>query len=143
MNDNKPIKFDIKKFSSRLHGLMKEKGLTIYSLSDVVYLSSGAISRYINAKMKPKRTTVEAMAKYFNVNSDWLMGISDEREICSLNEKLQTEKNLILSDDQILLLLSCLKIHQMQSKLLTGKENIQLNDIEVILKDYQREENIL
>jgi len=132
------MKIDIKKFSSRLHELMKENGLTTYSLGNIVYLSSGAISRYINAKMKPKRTTVEAMAKYFNVNSDWLMGISDERETCSSIEKLDNiqEKHLILSDEQISLLLSCLKIQQIQSKLLIGEENIQLNDIEVILKDY-------
>jgi len=136
MDSNKIIKLDIKKFSSRLRGLMKEKGLTTYSLGDVVYLSSGAISRYINAKMKPKRTTVEAMAKYFNVNSAWLMGIDDERGICSSSEKSQTEKHLTLSDAQILLLLDCLKIQQMQSKLLTGKENFQLNDIEMVLKDY-------
>ena len=136
MSSNEPIKLDIKKFSSRLHELMKEKGLTTYTLGDIVYLSSGAISRYINAKMKPKRTTVEAMAKYFNVNPDWLMEIDDERGICLSSEKLQGEKHLLLSDDQILLLLDCIKIQQMQSKLFTGKENAQLNDIEIILEDY-------
>jgi len=132
------MKLDTNKFSSRLHKLMKEKGLTVYSLGDIIYLSPSAISRYINAKMKPKRTIIEALAKYFNVNSDWLMGISDERGICLLNERLQNvqEKHLILSDEQISLLLSCLKIQQIQSKLLIGEENIQLNDIEVILKDY-------
>ena len=132
------MKLDTNKFSSRLHKLMKEKGLTVYSLGDIIYLSPSAISRYINAKMRPKRTIIEALAKYFNVNSDWLMGISDERGICLLNERLQNvqEKHLILSDEQISLLLSCLKIQQIQSKLLIGEENIQLNDIEVILKDY-------
>ena len=139
MNSNEPIKIDIKKFSSRLHELMKEKDSTTYSLGDVVYLSSSAISRYINAKMKPKRTTVEVLAKYFNVNSDWLMGINDERSFYSSNEKLENnqDKRPILSDDQISLLLNCIKIQQMQSKLLTGKENFQLNDIEIIIKNYK------
>jgi len=138
MSSNEPIKFNINKFSSRLHQLMKENNLTTYTLGDIVYLSSGAISRYVNAKMKPKRTTVEVMAKYFNVNPDWLMGIDDERGTCSLDERFKDiqDKHLLLSDDQILLLLDCIRIQQMQSKLFTGKENVQLNDIEIILKDY-------
>ena len=138
MNTNEPIKFNINKFSSRLHELMKENNLTTYTLADIIYLSPSAISRYINAKMKPKRTTIEILAKYFNVNSDWLMGIDDERGIYTLDERLENiqEKHLILLDDQILLLLDCIKIHNMQSKLFTGKENFQLNDIEMIIKDY-------
>jgi len=142
---NKPIKFDINKFSSRLHVLMKENDLTTYTLRDVIYLTPSAISRYINSKMKPKRTTVEVLAKYFNVNSDWLMGINDERCIYSLDERLNNvqEKPLILSDVQILLLLDCIKIHKMQSRLFTGEENAQLNDIEIILKNYCMKEGKL
>jgi len=140
MNTTKNMKLDTNKFSSRLHQLMKEKCLTTYSLGDIIYLTPSAISRYINAKMSPKRTTVEALAKYFNVNSAWLMGVNDVRGIYLSNEKLENnqkqEKCLILSDDQILLLLNCIKIQQMQSELLTGKENFQLSDIEVILEDY-------
>jgi len=138
MSNNETIKFNINKFSSRLHQLMKENHLTTYTLGDIIYLTPSAISRYINAKMKPKRTTVEVLAKYFNVNVNWLMGIDDERGICLLDERLINvqEKHLLLSDDQILLLLDCVRIQQMQSKLFTGKENLQLKDIEMIIKEY-------
>ena len=136
---NSKVKIDTNKFASRLHELMREKGLTTYSLGDIIYLTPSAISRYINAKMSPKRTTVEALAKYFNVNSTWLMGLDDERGVYSSSEKLENiqEKRLVLSDDQISLLLNCIKIQQMQSELLTGKENFQLSEIEMILKDYK------
>ena len=135
------MKLDINKFATRLHELMKEKGLTTYSLADIIYLTPSAISRYINAKMSPKRTTVEALAKYFNVNSTWLMGLDDERSVYISNVKLENiqEKRLILSDEQILLLLNCVKIQRMQSELLTGKDNFQLKEIEMILKDYKED----
>jgi len=135
------VKLDINKFATRLHELMKEKGLTTYSLADIIYLTPSAISRYINAKMSPKRTTVEALAKYFNVNSTWLMGLDDERSVYISNVKLENiqEKRLILSDEQILLLLNCVKIQRMQSELLTGKDNFQLKEIEMILKDYKED----
>jgi len=88
--------------------------------------------------MSPKRTTIEALAKHFNVNPLWLMGLDDERDVYLSNEKSENiqEKRLILSDDQISLLLNCIKIQQMQSELFTGKENFQLNEIELILGDY-------
>jgi len=140
------LKLDTNKFSLRLRELMKEKGLTTYSLGDIIYLTPSAISRYINAKMSPKRTTIEVLAKHFNVDTLWLMGISDERDAYLSNENLKNsqeqEKRLILSDDQILLLLNCIKIQQVQSKLLTGKENFQLSEIEMILGDY-RENNFV
>jgi len=132
------MKLNTNKFASRLRELMKEKGLTVYSLGDIIYLTPSAISRYINAKMSPKRTTIEALAKHFNVNPLWLMGLDDERDVYLSNEKSENiqEKRLILSDDQISLLLNCIKIQQMQSELFTGKENFQLNEIELILGDY-------
>jgi len=110
--------------------------VTVVSFS--ILKIKGIKLRLIGAVCSFVITNKLTLAKYFNVNSDWLMGISDERGICLLNERLQNvqEKHLILSDEQISLLLSCLKIQQIQSKLLIGEENIQLNDIEVILKDY-------
>lgn len=64
-------------FAQRLKELLKQHKETIYTLAQALGLSSATISRYTNARMTPKLTTVEAMAKYFNVSFDWLSGTAD------------------------------------------------------------------
>ena len=66
--------FSIEKFGERLSYLMEEFNLNTYTLAEAVFLAPATISRYVNAKMEPKRSTVEVLAKYFNVNPAWLMG---------------------------------------------------------------------
>jgi len=66
--------FSIEKFGERLGYLMEEFNLNTYTLAEAVFLAPATISRYVNAKMEPKRSTVEVLAKYFNVNPAWLMG---------------------------------------------------------------------
>ena len=68
------IFFSIEIFGSRLKYLMEEFNLTTYSLAEAVFLTPATISRYMNAKMEPKRSTIEVLAKYFKVNPAWLMG---------------------------------------------------------------------
>lgn len=66
--------FDIFKFAERLKGLMEDSNHNTYTLAEAVFLTPGTISKYINAKMEPKRNTIELLAKYFQVNPAWLMG---------------------------------------------------------------------
>jgi len=61
-------------FSERLKYLMGHKNETIYTLADILHLSPPTISRYSNAEMAPKITTIEVLANYFNVSPVWLMG---------------------------------------------------------------------
>jgi transcriptional regulator with XRE-family HTH domain len=61
-------------FAARLKGLMDESGETVYSIADIVHLTAPTISRYLNAGMAAKITTVEALARHFKVNPVWLMG---------------------------------------------------------------------
>jgi len=66
-------------FARRLTLLMEEKNETTYSMADRFSLSSPTISRYMTGQMAAKVTTIELMAKYFNVNPIWLMGYDVER----------------------------------------------------------------
>ncbi len=59
----------------RLKQLMKSYGETTYSLSQQFKLSPPSISRYTRGDMAPKMTTIRAMAEYFDVNPEWLMGL--------------------------------------------------------------------
>jgi len=61
-------------FGSRLKQLMKNFNETTYSLSKQFKLSPPSISRYTRGEMAPKMTTVHALAEYFDVNPEWLMG---------------------------------------------------------------------
>jgi SOS-response transcriptional repressor LexA len=61
-------------FACRLKKLIEENNETIYTMAEVVHLTPATISRYTTADMAPKITTVEALARYFNVSPVWLMG---------------------------------------------------------------------
>ena len=41
-----------------------------------VFVSSSAISQYENGRSQPSRSTLEALAKHFNVTTDYLLGTS-------------------------------------------------------------------
>lgn len=71
--------FDLLKFSERLKSLMEDSNHNTYTLAEAVSLSPGTISKYANAKMEPKRSTIELLAKYFRVNPVWLMGYEVEK----------------------------------------------------------------
>lgn len=77
--------FDINKFSERLRILMEEHGLNTYTLAEAVYLTPATISRYLNGKMEPKRSSIEVIASYFNVNPAWLMGADVDKYLESQN----------------------------------------------------------
>lgn len=68
-------------FSARLKELMEEHNETVYSLAEIVHLSPATISRYSNAEMAPKITTIEVLANYFNVSPAWLMGYNVPKQM--------------------------------------------------------------
>ncbi len=68
-------------FSKRLSKLMEEKNETTYTMANTLSLSAPTISRYMTGQMAAKITTIEAMAKYFNVNPVWLMGYNVSRNL--------------------------------------------------------------
>lgn len=81
--------FDVVKFSKRLKELMEDTGHNTYTLADAVFLTPGTISKYVNARMEPKRNTIELLAKHFKVNPAWLMGYDVDKwlEIHAQNTK--------------------------------------------------------
>jgi len=67
-------------FAGRLKELRKEAGLTQVELSTKVGISKSSISMYEANSRKPELETLEAIADYFNVNMDYLLGKSDIRK---------------------------------------------------------------
>ena len=65
------------KFKERLVNLRKEKGLTQYDLAQLLGFSRGQIGNYEQGSREPDQETLLKIANFFNVSSDYLLGISD------------------------------------------------------------------
>lgn len=63
----------------RLKKLREEKGLTQIDLGKVFSVSHATINRYEKGQRQPDTETINEFSKFFNVSSDYLLGISDSR----------------------------------------------------------------
>lgn len=59
---------------------MEDNNETTYSIAEYANLTAATISRYTSGKMSPKITTIEVLARHFNVNPAWLMGYDVKKE---------------------------------------------------------------
>ncbi|NFL87378.1 helix-turn-helix transcriptional regulator [Clostridium botulinum] len=73
-------------FKERLVTLRKEKDLTQYDLATQLGFSRGQIGNYEQGSREPDQETLLKIAKFFNVSSDYLLGISDKRNYTDDNE---------------------------------------------------------
>ena len=67
----------MEKFIKRLKELRKEKGITQVQLAKATGLTSSAISSWENNTRVPNALAIIALAKFFEVTADYLLGISD------------------------------------------------------------------
>ena len=64
-------------FSERLQQLRKEKGLTQLELAKVLNTTQRRISYMESNKVEPDLSTLVLLSKYFEVSTDYLIGIKD------------------------------------------------------------------
>ena len=64
-------------FSERLVQLRKEKGLTQLELAKVLNTTQRRISYMESNKVEPDLSTLVLLSKYFEVSTDYLIGIKD------------------------------------------------------------------
>ena len=64
-------------FANRLKELRTENKLTQRDLAKAVGLSQNAINMWENNNRVPNANAVIALAKYFNVSTDYLLGLED------------------------------------------------------------------
>jgi len=67
-------------FSDNLKKLRKENKLTQSVLAKALNVDVNTISRYERGDMDPSITALAKIAEYFQVNTDYLLGLSDVRE---------------------------------------------------------------
>ena len=65
------------KFAERLKELREEKGLSQNALAKELHFSQPAITRWENKTQIPNIEVAILIAKYFNVTTDYLLGLED------------------------------------------------------------------
>lgn len=97
---------NLKKFSERFSGLIKNSSIEIPELAKMLGIKSkSTIYRYMNGEMSPKISTIKYMAEIFNVNPRWLMGYDAPKELEPLYKALydfSTEKDRQILNNAIL-----------------------------------------
>lgn len=68
----------MKVFAERLRELRTEKKLSMKALAKEIGASDVAINNWENMINEPKITYLFRLAKFFNVSSDYLIGLDDE-----------------------------------------------------------------
>lgn len=65
------------KVGERIKSLRKDNNLSLVALANATGLSKSAISRWENNQSDINGESIVILAKYFNVTSDFLLGLSD------------------------------------------------------------------
>lgn len=67
----------MKIFSERLLELRKERGLSQATVAKDLNVSLGIVCYWETNKSDPTASNIAKLARYFNVSSDYLLGLSD------------------------------------------------------------------
>lgn len=66
--------------SKNLLELRKNKGLTRQAVADAIHISVRTYQRYENCEREPTASVLAALADFYDVSIDYLMGRTDKRE---------------------------------------------------------------
>ncbi|MEH2944912.1 helix-turn-helix transcriptional regulator [Lachnospiraceae bacterium KK002] len=67
-------------FYIRLENLIEERNLTQKQLSLDLHIASSTVNGYVNNNREPDFATLVRFAQYFNVSTDYLLGLSSEKK---------------------------------------------------------------
>ena len=87
----------------RLRDLRRENNLTGSQLAKILNVTHATIYRWESGEIIPSQENLKKLASYFNVSSDYLLGLTDEREPykkpLKIEEALKILENTKRSDD--------------------------------------------
>ena len=66
-------------FAQRLLALRKERGLSQQEAAERSGVQYRSYRRYEQGEREPQASVIVALAKFYGVNTDYLLGLSDER----------------------------------------------------------------
>lgn len=73
---------------NRLKQLMEEKGLVQTDIAKLLGVTRQSVSAYLNCIHPLDSEQIIILSKYFNVSADYLLGLSDLREIIVGDEQI-------------------------------------------------------
>ena len=85
-------------FQSVLKSLRKANGLTQDELAKILKISRSTIGMYENGSREPDYETLEAIADYFNVDIDYLLGRTNKTTIIPEHYYLNDETRQIAQE---------------------------------------------
>lgn len=122
-------------FNDRLKKLKDEKDIMLKDFAGDLGITSSKLSYYLNGTSEPSYELLVKIAKYFNVTTDYLTGMSEYKsfEDTVLADKFNAESNnsIGLSEEQkIVIDRNCIKLHDLMVEL-SGmvKKDEPLDDI--------------
>lgn len=71
--------FELKTFAERLKELRTEYGIGQNMLAEKLDISNASISYWENAKQEPSASALFKIASFFDVSTDYLLGIEDDK----------------------------------------------------------------
>ena len=89
-------------FGDRLKSLRIENKLTQEELANHFYLNKSSISKYEKNLQLPENNLLQEIARFFDVSIDYLLAISDDRNIISLNSLSSHEKAALLIGSKLM-----------------------------------------
>ncbi|MGM7428525.1 helix-turn-helix transcriptional regulator [Bacillus pacificus] len=72
----------------RLKSLLDKKGISQQQLADAIGVSYVSVYNYVEGKKKPGIRTLQKIANFFKVTTDYLIGLSDTPDLTA-NQDLQ------------------------------------------------------
>ena len=70
--------FDIRVMAERLRALRVDKGIGQNALADALGISNASISYWENGKQEPSARAIYKLAVYFDVTTDYLLGLTND-----------------------------------------------------------------
>lgn len=89
-------------FGDRLKILRTENHLTQEELANHFFLNKSSISKYEKNLQLPENNLLREIAKFFDVSLDYLLAISDDRNIITMNKLSSHERAALLIDSKLI-----------------------------------------
>lgn len=80
-------------FGERLKYLIEERGVTQREVADYLHMALSTLNGYVNNYREPDFVTLSALSNYFDVSTDYLLGLTD---IPNQNAKIPDKQIQIL-----------------------------------------------
>lgn len=90
--------FSIEKFSYRLTVLLDENNMTQTQLAKKIGTSNVTICRYLTGERVPRLDVVTKIAAVFKISLDYLLGLSNDKNIQSYNENSDLNIDMIIKN---------------------------------------------